>query len=222
MRIKFTAVFAVLLTVLLGSSVPCLAQSQAFSDVPGHWAAGSIETVSQQGVMQGVGHGLFNPNVQITRAQMAVSLFRAFKLDYGDKRFFKAPEASDYYDDVPNDEWYAAAVTFCAVNEIFPVEGRNFRPNDAVTRVEAAQAVAHSFAAKKIPVVTIQMWPMFDDTESLANSAQVDIAFMSNAGIMKGSANHFRPLDEVSRAEAAAILARSLDVIARCSEPAAQ
>jgi len=181
-----------------------------FSDIQNHWAAKQIKSVCDQGIMHGIGNGLFAPERAITRAELAVCLYNAFNLDTGDKKFIKAPSLDDYYDDVKPGKWYSDAVLMCAVNNIFAVDGRSFKPDEPVTRIEAAQAIEKCFTAKKIPVVTIMLWPPYKD---LSDAETAKITFVSNTGIMKGCNGYFRPYDKMNRAEAACALDRTVLII---------
>lgn len=181
-----------------------------FPDIQNHWAARQIKSVCAQGIMHGTGNGLFVPDRAITRAELAVCLYNTFKLDTGDKQFIKAPSLEDYYDDAKPGKWYSDAVLMCAVNDIFTVNGRSFKPGDPVTRIEAAQAIEKCFTAKKIPVVTIMLWPVYKD---LSDDETTKVVFVSNTGIMKGYNGFFRPYEKMTRAEMACALERTVSII---------
>jgi hypothetical protein len=78
----------------------------AFSDVPPtHWAWDDVEKLYVEGITAGCGSGIYCPERQVTRAEMAVFLLRA---KYGP---FYVPPAVGYstgFDDVPVDHWAAA------------------------------------------------------------------------------------------------------------------
>ncbi len=49
-----------------------------FSDVAAdNYAFGAIETCYHRGIIRGIGGGLFAPNTNVTRAQLAVILYKA-------------------------------------------------------------------------------------------------------------------------------------------------
>jgi len=124
----------ILMLLALGAA-PALAKLKTpgdFTDVQGHWAQKNIGAVCNLGLMSGMGvngqgHKVFSPDSLVNRAQLAVVLQKTFELDYGDKRFVKQPLASDYYQDVDNQAWYAQAVTLAAISEIFD-SNTNFYP----------------------------------------------------------------------------------------------
>ena len=112
-----------------------------FSDVADNsWAAEYVAAASSLGIINGVGNGKFDPNAEITRAQMAAMISRALKLT-------KTTEASD--DSVLNTFTDADAIPASlksdisvAVNEglIIGSNGK-FNPNGSATRAEAAVVI---------------------------------------------------------------------------------
>ncbi|MBQ2926051.1 MAG: S-layer homology domain-containing protein, partial [Ruminiclostridium sp.] len=78
--------------------------------------------------MQGFPNGTFRPNTQLTRAQAAQLVWR----------LLEDPESGlgdCSYEDVPQDQWYAPAVTALCRLGLFD-DGAAFRPNDIITRAE--------------------------------------------------------------------------------------
>ncbi|MGI6551153.1 MAG: S-layer homology domain-containing protein [Syntrophomonadales bacterium] len=199
-----------MLVTLIGTAV-FASQPSSLSDVENHWARQQIMTAVEKGIMNGVGDGMFLPNRSLTRAELAVVLERMFGLDYGNVDFIKAPVITDYYEDVSEGTWYTDAVMMMAINQILPGESRQFKPQEPVTRLEVAQAITRCFAVKEIPVITIMMMPIYEDTRDMAESK--DIAFITNTGIMKGYNNYFRPHDPLTRAEAACVFVNTANVI---------
>ncbi|MGO4541102.1 rhamnogalacturonan lyase family protein [Paenibacillus sp. 2TAB19] len=52
----------------------------SFSDTDGHWADASIRALHRAGIVYGAGNGAFNPNQEITRAEMAAILARVLNM----------------------------------------------------------------------------------------------------------------------------------------------
>lgn len=85
-------------------------------------------------------------------------------------------------------------------------------PNQPVTRLEIAKAINDSFKAKKLGLISTLMMPFFEDTLKLSQEDQNAIVLIFNTGIMKGKTpQNFHPHDNVTRAELAVILNRTLD-----------
>ena len=181
-----------------------------FADIHDHWAKSDIQTVCKSGLMSGMGENkqglkIFSPDSSVSRAQLASVLQRTFQLDYGQMNFIKQPQASDYYGDVNNDEWYANAAMLCSINKIFDYED-NFQPNQTVTRIETAVAIKRCFDAKKISIPMIMLMPYYQDMNSLSQEETNALVFASNTSIMKGDGQNFRPQESIKRSELARIL----------------
>ena len=89
--------------------------------------------------MNGSEDGLFYPNRAVTRAEMAQMLYNIVS---------DRPAAGAGFSDVPSDAWYAQAVESMAGLGI--LEGYadgSFRPGQAITRAESAQAMARLIPA---------------------------------------------------------------------------
>jgi len=189
-----------------------------FSDTVGHPAGLHIQLVSNLGIMIGTGTdangaAIFAPSAMVSKAQLAVVLQRTFQLDYDHIRFIKQPVASDYYQDIPNESWYAEAVIMGAINNIFP-SGGNFAPDQAVSRLEVSQALYRSFQAKHISIPMIMLMPVFEDTAALTQEEMNAVVFVNNTGIMPGDAGLFRPNMKVQRSDLASVLGRCVDLMA--------
>ena len=79
-----------------------------------------------------------------------------------------------------------------------------FELEEEVSRMEAAMAVKKSFEAKKLAVIMTQMFPIYEDTEDLAQEETSALSFVFNTRIMKGKADgKFFPNDSITKAELA-------------------
>lgn len=214
---NFLSLLLIAMMLVFPATAAAQLTSADFADVSGLGAGRDIEMVANLGVMIGTGTNgqglrIFSPGDNVTRAQLAVVLQRTFQLDYGQKRFFKQPQATDYYRDVDNQAWYAEGLVMCAINNIF-ASADNFYPDRAVSRIEIAQAVYNSFNAKGISIPMIMMMPVFEDTESLTQEQINAVVFVNNTGIMKENSPYFRPTEDMKRAEMAQVLSRCLSLI---------
>ena len=102
-------------------------EALAFNDIPeSHMYFEVINQVQQAGLFDGI-DGNFQPNANMTRAQMAKVLVVAFNLTATEQETFK---------DVPSTHWAYAYIANLAANGIAIGDQDKFRPNDAVTRAE--------------------------------------------------------------------------------------
>ena len=121
-----------LVRVIRGQDPPALTVSR-FADVDtSDWYAPHVDQMFRLGVTTGCGDGTrFCPDGQVTRAQMAVFLVRAYK-------WTGSPDIS--FDDVPHDAWYAEHVGALAHNGVTTGcgDGTRFCPDGQVTRAQMA------------------------------------------------------------------------------------
>ena len=114
--------------------MPAATFAAEYSDTEGHWAESSIERWSNYGVVEGM-DGLFLPDGDLTRAQMAAILTRLLNL----------PAATDAgFSDVDANEWYAAYINSCAKAGIMLGSNGQARPNDSISRQESMVMIARA------------------------------------------------------------------------------
>lgn len=109
-----------------------------FTDVPsGKWYTAAVKWASENGIVNGMGEGIFAPDNNITREQMCVMLinyttFKGISLD-------KAEAKTVFADDREISSWAKAAVYTCQQADIVSGKGENiFDPKGTGTRAEAA------------------------------------------------------------------------------------
>lgn len=109
-------------------------QDYKFNDITGgEWYAIYVKKAAAMGVVTGDQNGNFNPNAQITREDMAVTIYRASK-------FAEATAAPVFGDAADISDYAKAAVATLHENGIVSGMGNMmFAPKKNVTRAEAAQ-----------------------------------------------------------------------------------
>lgn len=124
---------AVWIVRVLDGEEPSPIGNYRFSDVDaGDWYAPHVERMFQLEVTSGCGDGSsFCPDREVSRAQMAAFLTRAFELPDGPNPGF---------DDVPVDSWYISQVAALAASGITTGcgDGSGFCPSNATTRGQMA------------------------------------------------------------------------------------
>ena len=170
---------------------------EQFSDVsPDDWFYDNVMDAAANGYVSGMGDGTFNPKGATTRAQFASMIAKAMGYDdslAGETRF----------KDVPADQWYAGAITYCFDNDIISgYDDGTFQPDKTITRQEAASILKNAFN------LTGNSGEKFPDDSAIAGWAKENVYAVKHSGLMKGDADtgNFRPTSTIIRAEAASIL----------------
>lgn len=134
------AEMAAFLLRALGDATPPTTTG-TFTDVPaGAWYTAPVERLAELGISVGYGDGTFRPTAQVSRAEMAVFLTRAFD-------FLAEGEPAGVFADVPNDAWYAGAVEgirAAGVTAGCSTEPLNYCPEAAVARDAMASFLART------------------------------------------------------------------------------
>ncbi len=107
--------------------------TSVFPDVPsGYWAAGAIGAAKAAGYLQGYPDGSFRPGQGVSRAEAAVLLDKAFSSQSS------GVTATPSFTDVSSSFWAAGAIARLALAGINGYPDGTFRPNEIMTRAEAA------------------------------------------------------------------------------------
>ena len=186
-----------LLTVGTGAVEP------TYGDTAGHWAESSIERWSAYGIIQG-SNGQFDPNGQLTCAQLATILAKLLKL----------PAAKDAgFTDNTADAWYYDAINRCAAAGILNGNGDGtVTPEAPITRERAIVMLARALGIEPIrkPDLT-----KYTDAAQVSAYAQGYVAALIEAGIVGGvTADELAPQDNINRASTVTILDRAISTYA--------
>lgn len=186
-----------LLTVGTGAVEP------TYGDTAGHWAESSIERWSAYGIIQG-SNGQFDPNGQLTCAQLATILAKLLKL----------PAAKDAgFTDNTADAWYYDAINRCAAAGILNGNGDGtVTPDAPISRERAMVMLARALGIEPIrkPDLT-----KYTDAAQVSAYAQGYVAALIEAGIVGGvTADELAPQDNINRASTVTILDRAISTYA--------
>lgn len=157
----------------------------------GNGGAFTIKTGPHTSYMSGSGDGLFHPSQPLTRAELAQLLYNIV---------VERPGSGVSFDDVPSDEWFAPAVSAMAGLGILPGYSNGFfRPNQPISRSEAAQALAQLIPADG-PMKTFRDVPA-------EHPAWAAISAVGGFGLFSGDdSGNFNLNAPLQRAEAAVVL----------------
>lgn len=182
-----------MLAAMLLTAVPAAA---AFRDTAGHWAEKTLNEWQDKGFIDGCGDGSFQPDGTMTRAELAKLVNRTMGF---------TAESEISFSDVTERDWFHAEVAKAVTAGYAQGSGGLFRPNQPVTRAEAAAMLARAagLAANE------ERADAFADAASIPARARGSVGAAAEAGYMTGYPNGaFGALDPITRAEAVVTLDR--------------
>ena len=179
-----------------------------FTDINGHWAKEHILFAVSRGLFSGTSETTFSPNTTLTRGMFVTALGRLAGIDPVDYQTRK-------FTDVKADVYYAPYVNWAAKTGI--VDGTTsttFAPDSNITREQMA-VIMKNYADKmgySIPKTLEAV--TFADNAQISSWAKDAVKAMQQAGVLSGKENNrFDPQGNATRAEAATVLHRFVEVI---------
>lgn len=181
-----------------------------FVDTENHWAEQDILAMNQKGWMIGTSESDFSPRKPLTRAQATVILVRALGLT--NEQDIEQYPTGNRFDDVDESFWAATEIEIAYKQGI--VEGiaaGKFAPEEIVSREQIAAMItrAYGLSTSADQVKTqAQAVESYKDV-NVKRWSYPHIMALSKQNLMVGSKPQiFRPLDQMTRAEMAALMNR--------------
>lgn len=182
--------------------------SKAFSDLDAKaWYHEGVDYALTNGLMNGVGGGKFEPDGQLTRAQLVTVLYRAAgEPDTG--------KQVNPFTDVADDAWYTKAVIWAANNGIVNGVAKNvFAPDASITREQIATMLYRYAGAEAAKEDKLSAFP---DAAKTSDWAKEALNWAVASGLINGVADangtaSLEPQATATRAQIATILMRWLE-----------
>jgi hypothetical protein len=199
---------------------------ESFDDVVNHdFARDAMETLYAKGIMPNYSAISFGANRDITRGEFATMLVKALDLPINDGPYVdsRTPSAPTFNDVRPvRDTWdyqYKYIETAARAGIVRGKEPGYFRPDDPLTREEAAIMIARALNLKlgTPDAAKVALAKMFTDAKDVGYYAQPAVLAVAKAKIMAGEPNdpaakkptyRFLPKSNLTRAEMAVITIR--------------
>ena len=194
-------IMAIVLSVTL--SVPVVSHASGnFSDTIGHWAEIYISKVFNKDIVAGYPNGQFYPDKAVTRAEFVSMVNKAFRIDGIDTGDVQGLQ------DVTYRYWYYNAVnTAIAAGYATGYDNNTFKPNNPISRQEAAVMLS-----KLIPAGKKKTSGSFPDSKQVADWASDAMTKMIGKAYMGPYDDGLlHPSDSLTRAQTSKILSGILD-----------
>lgn len=188
-----------------------------FRDTASYWAAGCIEGMAAQGIMQGYPDGGFRPGGSLTRAEFAALMVKAYP---------NAPSVRPAltFTDVPSSHWANSAIQTAAQRGfLVGYPNRQFKPNQVLNKAQAIAILANAQQLNPAIYIDDTLTRYFDDQAAIPDYARGAIANATEANLIVNYPNprQLKAEQAIARGEVAALLcqARSNSLEARYKVP---
>ena len=199
----FTIVMVISCTIVSLSAINKL----TFNDVTtSAWYYDEIQTVYNEGIMEGKTSTSFDPTANMSRAEFVTVLARLSGDVLGEKGTLLT------FSDTDTEAWYADYVAWGVEHEMVKgLPNNKFAPNQAVSRQEMAVFIDRFINYKNIELADNSKINSFNDSVKIADYAKEAVETMRKCGIVTGDQNgYFNPTNNASRAEVATVVTRIL------------
>jgi len=169
------------------------------SDIQGHWAMSTVQTMVDQGVVLGMPDGSFKPDNSISRAEFATLLVKAYNLEDRSGKVFD--DTSSHW----AKDYVSAATAFGITNGYNEVR---FGPDDPITREQMAMMVVNT-AGINNSSITLSC----SDSNKISSWAKDAVTAAYAMGLIKGMPDgSFSPQVAATRAEAVTVISNVLQL----------
>lgn len=196
MKRFLSAMMVLVLLFSFGNSAYAAVDDTGYSDVAADsWYADAVAYVTDNALMVGTADQVFSPDLTMTRAMLATTLYRV--------NGSPAVTIEDPFTDTDADDWFAAPVAWAAENGVVNGIGDGlFGPDNTVTREQTASMLWNAAGQPSVATTT-----SYADQAQISDYAVQAVAWANENGIMTGrDGNRFAPQAGMTRAEAAAVL----------------
>ncbi len=178
-----------------------------FTDIKNHsWAEDAIAELSEKGVIKGTSDTTYSPASNITRADFALLLVRAFELESNNAENFADVSENDYF------AQELAIARNCGI--VGGIGDNKYAPRNTITRQDMMVIVYRALQNLNVGF-GIYDEPQYEDFTIIADYAKPAVSALIGAGLVNGKSGHIAPTDYTTRAEVAVLIKRILDYAAK-------
>lgn len=204
----------ILAAVMTITGMPVFAQGNAgseaagdkYGDISGHWAREAINGVADESIFTGT-DGKFLPGRPITRSEFALMLHKALGIKI---MYFKAPDITEIYDDVKNEDTVASPLYDLVSANIIDYKV-SFKPEETLSREDMVHFITNALEYMtngNYAMIMIYPEPFADDAD-INPAYKEDFVKAQVLKLVNGTGNRmFLPKNSATRAEAASLVYR--------------
>ena len=175
-----------------------------FIDLGAHaWAKDAINALAEEGIIKGTNENTFSPAANITRADFAILLVRAFKM---------TSDNTENFADVTDSDYFVKELAVARNTGLVGGIGENkFAPRNNITRQDMMVIVYRALVAMEKELDTAAISAA--DFANVSDYAKDAVAGLVNAGLIKGKNGLVDPMANTTRAEVAVLISRILEYV---------
>lgn len=181
------------------------------TDIDKHWAKDALETLVKFNVIEPDEEGKVNPNKVITSAEWLQMMMRAaYGARYEEQGYYYDGEEKSVFDDVSVDsehyKLYRMALQYGWIDK----DMKKASPDQTLTRDGMASSIVKILQYDKLSKYDKMFNLNFKDANQVENKGAAAIVY--GLGIINGKGDNFAPKDGITRAEAATIMMRLVEL----------
>ena len=186
---------------------PSTDEKVRFTDLGAYpWAADAINALADEGIIKGTSETTYSPAKNITRADFALLLVRAFE---------KTSDNTENFSDVSASDYFAKELAIARNTGLVGGIGDNkFAPRSYIKRCDMMLMVyrvlseSETFVGRAAPGT-----PDYPDFDTVPEYAREAVSALIGAGLVNGKGDKIAPNDFTTRAEVAVLLERVLEFV---------
>jgi len=200
--------WSILLSLTLALTLLFSTAAFAFNDLPEGGERDKIRSLQERGIVNGYGSS-FMAQKKLSNAEGVHLIVKAMDLSLAAFLFIKEPLASDSFDKVPNDAWYAQSFVIAAVNGLnLP---RDIDPKAEMTREAFAHYLLSALLLKGDYPFTKMLVHVADESD-VNPDYRHSLQLLLNAKIVKLDKDaKFHPKEAITRRDAALLVYHTLE-----------
>ncbi|WEK54687.1 MAG: S-layer homology domain-containing protein [Candidatus Cohnella colombiensis] len=167
--------------------------SAQFSDMPNNWSTAALQDAVANGLLTGA-DGKIKPNANLTRAEMAAIIVRAFGAT--------VKKDLSSFTDIKSSAWYVDDLAKAYQMGVINGSGGKMNPSSTITRQEVFVILARAFKLQSASAAKVS----FSDVNDISEWAKGDVFAFVNAGYVQGANGKLNPKAPITRAEFAQTL----------------
>ena len=195
------------------------ASAVTFLDLTGHWSKSDVENLANRGIINGYSDGTFKPDGKMSAAEALIFCARVTRLDVNVKAQIAAARGEELRGVLPEvmRSWAVPEIGICLETGILSWDELSSlctsgAISQAITREKLSKFLVRAIqmASKAENLSTYSL--SFSDSDEIDKDLQPYVYLLYTYGIISGNQrNEFMPKSNISRAEMATLLKRSLD-----------